>query len=173
METMEENLDMTPCGGPLPELEVPMINSIVSCLGIEHRRLDKLNLQLGAAAARLEREPNTVAAFQQANEIWEEIRRDLWSHLQMEDGLILSWGRMHDATSDTTIDALKNEHQRLRELIAALPAWFSEAGRELPTTQDRSGVAQTLLALARTLDSHVEHYESEAFPSILRSLFRR
>ena len=130
METTQTTLEMTPCGSPLPELEVPMISSIVSCLGIEHKRLDKLNLQLAAAAARLEREPNAVAAFQQANEIWEEIRRVLWSHLQIEDELILSWGRVRHATSDTAIDGLKIEHQRMRELIAALPARFSEAGRE-------------------------------------------
>jgi hypothetical protein len=38
---------------------------------------------------------------------------------------------------------------------------------------DRAAVARTLLAFARTLDSHVERYEGEVLPSILRAVFHR
>jgi iron-sulfur cluster repair protein YtfE (RIC family) len=150
-----------------------MISTIVRCLGNEHGRWDKLNLQLGAAAARLEREPNSATAVQRAIAVWDDIQGDLWSHLQVEDELILSWSRAHDATSAQAVDALKAEHKRLRELVTALPLRSKEAKPELHTTEKRSELARTLLALARTLDSHVEHYETEVLPSILRGLFQR
>jgi hypothetical protein len=38
---------------------------------------------------------------------------------------------------------------------------------------DRDVFARTLLALAQTLDSHVERYDGEVLPSILRALFHR
>jgi hypothetical protein len=38
---------------------------------------------------------------------------------------------------------------------------------------DPKSFAETLLALAQTLDSHVERYDGEVLPSILRALFHR
>ncbi len=172
MEATEITTQMTPCGGPLPDLEVPMINSMVTCLGIEHRRLDEQNMRLAFAATRLAGDPHAMTAHRQAIEAWDEIQRGLWSHLQIEDELVLSWGLAHQAISDTMVEALKAEHQKMRELVAALPVWSSEADSEPPTVQDRANFAQTLLALARTLDSHVERHEGEILPSILRALFR-
>jgi hypothetical protein len=55
--------------------------------------------------------------------------------------------------------------------MAALRAWSSDVDREPQTAGDRSGFAQTLLALARTLDSHVARYDGEVLPSILSALF--
>jgi len=46
----------------------------------------------------------------------------------------------------------------------------SGVDHEPQTAEDRSGFAQTLLALARTLDSHVERHDAEVLPSILRAL---
>jgi hemerythrin-like domain-containing protein len=173
MEATEITTQMNPCRGPLPELEVPMINSMVTCLAIEHRRLDELNMRLAFAATRLAGDPDAVATYQRAIEAWNEMQRGLWSHLQIEDELVLSWGRAHQAISDTMVNALKAEHQEMRELVATLPVWSSDADRESPTVQDRANLAQTLLALAQTLDSHVERHEGEILPAILRALFRK
>ena len=169
----------TPCGGPLPELEVPMINAMVTCLGSEHRKLDEHILQLAFAATRLASDPNAPAAKQRAIEVWDEIRLDLWSHLQIEDG-VFSWGEAHYAISDRLRETIQTERQDMRKLVAALPASSSVVDREPPMVgedasflQTPPALAQTLLALARTLDSHVERYEGEVLPSILRALFHR
>jgi hypothetical protein len=101
--------------------------------------------------------------------VWDEIRQDLWSHLQIEDGLVF-WGEAHHAISGTLIDTLNKEPQEMRKLIATLQERSLGTDRKL-TAADRSGFAQTLLALARTLDSHVERYDGEVLPLILRALF--
>ena len=62
MEAKQFTIQMTPCGSPLPELEVPMINTMVSCLGIEHRKLNGLDMQLAFAATRLARDPGASSA---------------------------------------------------------------------------------------------------------------
>jgi hypothetical protein len=54
-----------------------------------------------------------------------------------------------------------------------LPALSSEVDSEPRTAGGRAIFARTLLALAQTLDSHVERYEGEVLPSILRALFQR
>ena len=77
MEATQVTTQMTPCGSPLPELEVPMINTMVRCLGREHRKLDGLILQLAFAATRLAGDSEAVTANQRAVEVWDEIRRDL------------------------------------------------------------------------------------------------
>jgi len=123
-------------------------------------------MQLAFAATRLAGDPEAVTANQRAVEVWDEIRRDLWSHLQTEDELVLSWGEAHHAISGGLLDTLKSERQEIRELVAALSASSSSQDRELQTAEDRSAFAQALLALTRTLDSHVERY----LPSILRAV---
>jgi hypothetical protein len=55
MEANSPTTLMTPCGGPLPELEVPMINTVVACLRVEHRKLNELNMKLAYNATRLAR----------------------------------------------------------------------------------------------------------------------
>jgi hemerythrin-like domain-containing protein len=173
METTEITTQMNPCRGTLPELEVPMINSMVTCLAVEHRRLDELNMRLAYAATRLAGDPDAITAHRQAIEVWDEIQRGLWSHLQIENELVLSWGRAHQAISDTMIDALKSEHQKIRQLVATLRVWSSDPESEPLSAADRAVFARTLLALAQTLDSHVERHEGEILPSILRALFRK
>lgn len=179
MDATQVTTRMTPCGSPLPELEVPMINAMVTCLGSEHRKLDERILQLAFAATRLASDPNAPAAKQRAIEVWDEIRLDLWSHLQIEDG-VFSWGEAHHAISDTLRETIQTERQEMRKLVVALPALSSDADREPRMAGDDAifsqtplPLAQTLLALARTLDSHVERYEGEVLPSILRALFHR
>jgi Hemerythrin HHE cation binding domain len=105
--------------------------------------------------------------------VWEEIRRDLWSHLQIEDGLVHSWGEAHHAISGAPLNTLKNERQEMRKLMGALRALSSGPNREPQTAGERSSFAQTLLGLARTLDSHVQRYDGEVLPSILRALFHK
>lgn len=173
MEATRNTTRMTACGGPLPELEVPMINTMVICLGSEHRKLNLLNLQLAFAATRLAADTFSVTANRRAVEVWEDIRRDLWSHLQIEDELVLSWGEAHHAISDTLLDSLKIERQEIRKLVAALPALSSGVDREPQTAGDRGALARTLLALTQKLDSHIERYDGEVLPSILRALFHR
>lgn len=169
MEAKDFTIRNTPCSSPLPELEIPMINTMVACLGAEHRKLNGLGVRLAFAASRLAGDPAAIAAGQHALQVWDQIRHDLWSHLQIEDGLI-SWGEAHHAISGALLDTLKNERQEMRKLIATLHERSLGVNRKL-TAGDRSTFAQTLLALARTLDSHVERYDSEVLPSILRALF--
>jgi hypothetical protein len=87
--------------------------------------------------------------------------------------LVPSWGEAHHAISGALLATLKNERQEMRKLIGALSAGSSGTDREPQTAGDRSSFAQTLLALARTLDSHVERYDGEVLPSILRALFHK
>ena len=103
-------------------------------------------------------------ATQKGLRVWDEIRQDLWSHLQIEDGLV-SWGEEHHAIAGALLDTLKNERQEMRGLIATLHERSLGVDRK-PTAGDRSAFAQTLLALAKTLDSHVERYESDVLPSM-------
>lgn len=172
MEVKPFTTKMTPCGSPLPDLEVPMINTMVACLGIEHRKLNGLNMQLAFAATRLAGDDGTIEANQRALQVWDEIRLDLWSHLQIEDELVFSWGKAHRAISGALLDILKKERQEMHELMAALRT-LPDADRELPRVGDRKAFAQTLLALARTLDSHIERHDGEVLPSILRALPHR
>ena len=158
---------------PLPELKVAMINTMVTCLGSEHRKLNYTTVQLAFAAAALANDPGAVTANQRALRVWEEIRHDLWSHLQIEDGLVHSWGEAHHAVSGALLDTLKNERQEMRKLMGALRALSSCPDRGPQTAGNRCSFAQTLLALARTLDSHVERYDGEVLPSILRALFHK
>jgi hypothetical protein len=169
MEAKDFTIRKTPCGGPLPELEVPMINTMVACLGVEHRKLNGLDMRLAFAASRLAGDPDAIAASQQALRVWDEIRQDPWSHLQIEDGLV-SWGEAHHAVPGALLETLKNERQEMRNLIAKLHELSVGVDRKL-TAGDRSAFAQTMLALAWTLDSHVERYDGGVLPSILRALF--
>jgi hypothetical protein len=171
MEATDITIRKTPYSSPLPELEVPMINTMVACLGLEHRRLNGLNMQLADGATRVASDAGTIEANQKVLRVWDEIRQDLWSHLQIEDGLV-SWGEAHHAISGALLDTLKNERREMRKLIAALQELSSGMDREL-TAGDRSAFARTLLALARTLDSHVERYDGRVLPSILRALFHK
>jgi hypothetical protein len=173
MEATEVTTQMTCRCSTLLELEVPMINTMVTCLGSEHRRLTYATVRLAFAATRLASDPGAVIASQRALRLWEEIRHDLWSHLQIEDGLVPSWGEAHHAISGALLATLKNERQEMRKLMGALRAGSSGTDREPQAAGDRSSFAQTLLALARTLDSHVERYDGEVLPSILRALFHK
>lgn len=171
--TTEVISDMPICGGPLPDLEVPMITTMVTCLGIEHGKLNYGVVQLASAATRLANDPDSVTANQRAHQVWDEIRHNLWSHLQVEDELIFSWGSTHHAISDALLATLQSERQEMRKLMTTLRALSSVAERELETAEDRGRFAETLLALARMLDSHVERHDGEVLPSILRALFHK
>jgi hypothetical protein len=169
METKDFTIQKAPCSSPLPELEVPMINTMVACLGVEHRKLNGLDMRLAFAASRLAGDSSANEANQQAIPVWDEIRHDLLSHLQIEDGLV-SWGEAHHAIPGALLDTLKHERQEMRQLIATLHEMSSVVDGKL-TAADHSAFAQTLLALARTLDSHVERYDGAILPSILRALY--
>jgi iron-sulfur cluster repair protein YtfE (RIC family) len=170
MEAKDFTIRKTPCSSPLPELEVPMINTMVACLGVEHRRLNGLNMQLAYGATRLASDPGAIEANQKVLRVWDEIRQDLWSHLQIEDELVFSWGEAHHAISGALFETLKNERQEMRKLMATLRELSSGLDPE-QTAEGRNAFAKTLLALARTLDSHVERYDGGVLPSILRALF--
>jgi hypothetical protein len=146
-----------------------MINTMVACLGVEHRTLNGLNMRLADGATRLVTDGGAIEANQNVMRVWNEIRHDLWSHLQIEGGLV-SWGEAHHAISGALLDTLKNERQEMRKLIAALHELSLGLDREL-TGGVHSAFAQTLLALARTFDSHVDRYDGGVLPSILRALF--
>lgn len=173
MEANQVTTQMTPCGSTLPELEVPMIATLVKCLGSEHRNLDELNVQLAFAASTVAVDPETVAAGKRLFELWDKIRRDLWSHLQVEDALVFGWGGANHAISGGLIQALKTEHEEMRKSLAALTTSYSGIDGSPQTIRDRAALAQTRLALSRTFDSHVERYEGEVLPSILRAVFHK
>src|SRR5260370_32519939 len=163
MEAIEVTNKMTSCGGPLPELEVPMINTMVACLGSEHKKLNYSAVQLAFAATRLANDP-CAATAKRALQIWDDIRRDLWSHLQIEDELIFSWGEAHHAISETLLDTLKNERQQMRKLMADLRELSSGVDSESQTTPHQPSFANPLLALARLRDTHVERHDGEFLP---------
>jgi hypothetical protein len=173
MEATEVTTQIIRCGSPLPELEVQIINTMVTCLGSEHRKLDDHISQLAFAATRLASDPEALTANQRAVEVWDDIRRDLWSHLQIEDGLVFPWDGAHHALSGTLLYTLKIERQEMCKLVAALPAWSSGVDREPHAAGDGGALARTLLALAQALDAHVKRYDGEVLPSILRALLHR
>ena len=173
MEATQVTTQMTICSGPLPDLEVPMINTMVTCLGSDHRKLNYPIAQLAYTATRLASNPGSDTAAQQVLQVWDEIRHDLWSHLQIEEELVFSWGEAHHAISSTLLDTLKNERQEMRKLITALHGFSPDVDRKPQIAGDLRVFAETLLALAQMLDSHVERYDSEVLPSILRALFHK
>jgi hypothetical protein len=69
---MQATIQMTPSRIPLPELEVPMIRTMVTCLGIGHRKLYGLNMQLAFAAKRLACDARIITANQQALQAWDK-----------------------------------------------------------------------------------------------------
>jgi iron-sulfur cluster repair protein YtfE (RIC family) len=155
------------CFVRLPDLEVPMINSLVSCLAREHTKLDEQLLKLALAATRLAANPNDDEARAHATEVWEGIRHYLWSHLQIEDELVLTWGKAHHAIADALGETLESERVEMRRLLALLASKADHRG----TPRDREGFATSILALTRTLAAHVERYEGEVLPAIQRALF--
>ena len=52
MEAAQLMTQKTPCSEPLPDLEVPMINAIVTCLSSEHKKLSSLINRLALIASR-------------------------------------------------------------------------------------------------------------------------
>jgi hypothetical protein len=162
-----------PCAGSLPELQVPMINSMVRCLESEHRKLDEHILQLALAATQLASDPTRDSAKARAVEAWDEIRRELWSHLQIEDELVFAWGDTHEAFSPTLVDTLRLERQAMRSLLATLPALPLGESCGLESTEHCITFARTLIALAQNLDSHVARYDTEVLPAILRAVFQK
>jgi hypothetical protein len=125
-------------------------------------------IRIAQVAEAKKMDGGAIEANQKVLRVWDEIRQDLWSHLQIEDRLV-SWGEAHHAISGALLDTLKNERQEMRKLIATLRELSSSVGRE-QTARGRTAFTRTLLALARTLDSHVERYDIEILPSILRAL---
>jgi Hemerythrin HHE cation binding domain len=161
---------MTPCSEPLPDLEVPMINAIVACLGCEHKKLSGLISRLALIVTRPIDRQDEATANHDTLEIWEEIRRTLWSHLQIEDELVCSWGERHHAFSSSLLATLSGEREQMRKLLADLPELSSGATDE---PQILAHHRATLLALTAMLDSHVERYDGEVLPAVRRALFHR
>ena len=158
------------CFVALPDLEGPMINSLVSCLAREHLKLDEQILRLALVASRLAANPNDNEVAGHATEVWEGIRHYLWSHLQIEDELVLTWGATHHAVADALGQTLESERHELRRLLAVLGSYAGLHGTPRDS-RDREGFAKSLLALSRTLATHVERYEGEVLPAIQRSVF--
>ncbi|HTR60616.1 MAG TPA: hemerythrin domain-containing protein [Candidatus Binataceae bacterium] len=155
------------CFVRLPDLEVPMINSLVSCLTREHTKLDEQILQLALSAGRLAANLNDQEAGEHAREVGESIRRYLWSHLQIEDELVLTWGGAHHAIAHTLGETLESERQQMRKLLAAIGSHADARGN----VAERESFAKSLLELSRMLATHVERYDGEVLPAIQRALF--
>jgi len=166
MDTPRAATINSPCGGPLPDLEVPMISTIVSCLSCEHRKLDQRIIQLAFAASHAASNPDWRDDGNRLAELWDELEHSLWPHLQIEDELILSWGRTHEAIGADLMARLVAERKELRDLLASLPRLDASQGPESWPSS-----ARTLLAIVQKLDVHIERYDSEVLPAILRALF--
>jgi hypothetical protein len=158
------------CFVTLPDLEVPMIRSLISCLAHEHRKLDEQILQLALAATRLAADPNDDEAKERTIEMWEGVRHYLWSHLQIEDELVMAWGEAHHAIPGVLGETLESEREEIRKLLAGLALFADDRGAPR-NSSDRAGFARALLAVSGTLATHVERYEVEVFPAIQRALF--
>jgi len=172
METIQASNRLTPCDAPLPDFELPMITTMVSCLHSEHRKLDILNLRLALAATRLARDPDALTAEQREIQLWDEIRQVLWSHLQIENELVLSWGQEHKAISGPLLDTLKGEFAQMRNAVSGLTASSSDANSGYGEQEDRADFARKLLFFSQALDAHIERYDREVLPSILRAVFQ-
>jgi hemerythrin-like domain-containing protein len=170
VEAAQLTTQMMPCSEPLPDLEVPMINAIVACLGGEHKQLSGLITRLALIATRPAAGQDATTANREALEIWEEMRCGLRSHLQIEDELVHSWGEGHHAFSGSLLASLRGERQKMRKLLADLEALSSGVDQEPKIVTDHRA---TLLALTAILDSHVERYDGEVLPAIRRTLFHR
>src|SRR5579885_210813 len=96
MQARAVTIDNSPCSRALPDLEIPAINALAACLESEHRKFGRLIMRLAVAAARSS-DDGTHGPPQPALELWSEIQRDLWPHLQIEDALVFSWGAEHRA----------------------------------------------------------------------------
>jgi hypothetical protein len=81
IEAKDFRIRKTPCSSPLPDIKVPMVNTMVACLRVEHRKLNDLNTQLAYGATRLASDPGAIEANQKVLGLWNDIRQDLWSHL--------------------------------------------------------------------------------------------
>jgi hypothetical protein len=145
-----------------------MINAILTCLGSEHKKLSGLVARLALIATRPVDDQDAATANRDVLAIWEEIRRSLWSHLQIEDELVYSWGKSHRAFSSSQLAALSGEREKMRNLLADLPELSSAVAPQI-LSNHRAG----LLALTAMLDSHVERYDSEVLPAVRRALFHR
>ena len=77
------------------------------------------------------------------------------------------------ATSWVALLRAINLGSRRRVAMADLRALSSDRDGAAQTAEGRRAFAQTLLELTRTLDSHVERYDGEVLPSILRALFHK
>jgi hypothetical protein len=166
MDALEVRTKNSPCGGRLPDLEVPMISTMVSCLSCEHRKLDENIIQLAFTASRAASTPDSQENRERMAELWNAIEHDLWSHLQIEDELLFSWGQTHKAIGPELIARLNTERKELRELLASLP----KLGIGQTDETGRSS-APILLAIVQKLDAHIERYDGEVLPAILRALF--
>lgn len=145
-----------------------MINAILTCLGSEHKKLSGLIARLALIATRPVDGQDAASATREVLEIWEQIRRSLWSHLQIEDELVYSWGKSHHAFSSSLLATLSGEREKMRNLLAGLPELSSGVAPQILADR-RAG----LLALTAMLDSHVERYDSEVLPAVRRALFHR
>jgi Hemerythrin HHE cation binding domain len=74
MQAKDTSIQKSPCSSPLPELEVPMINTMVACLGVEHGKFNGLNVQLAYAATRLANGACGAEASHKILRVWDEIR---------------------------------------------------------------------------------------------------
>jgi hypothetical protein len=147
-----------------------MISTMVRSLESEHRKLDELIWQLSVAATRLADNPTAVSARARAIDAWDAIRQELWSHLQIEDSLVFSWGKANRAISPVVLESLRVERQEIRTLLAALPDLPSGKDGGAQPIADGAGFARTLIALAQNLDSHIAGYDAAVLPAILQSV---
>ena len=144
----------------LPELEVPMINTMVTCLGSERRRLNYTTLQLAFAATRLASDPGAVTANQLVlPKVWgrrDTALRSMVAFAKSKTVWCTLWGEAHHTVSGTLLDTLKNEREEMRKqrVLSVRCRRLQIVYRK--SAGERNGFAQILLALAGTLDSHVQ-----------------
>ena len=139
MKATQVTTHMTPCGSPLPELEVPMINTLVTCLGSEHRKLDDHILQLAFAATTLASDPDALTANQRAVEACRNVRSALVK------GLVASLGGRDLVIGVDRLDYSKGLIQRFDAFdifLANHRAWVGKVTYLQITPKTRSEIPE-------------------------------
>jgi iron-sulfur cluster repair protein YtfE (RIC family) len=147
--------------------EGQMINTIVNCLALEHRRFNDALMTLGAASASLASDPLNSKFHERATQAWSSLKSDLWLHLELENAVVFWWGGLQLTSGFDFVGELSREQREIRELVRQVESGIQK-GDEPAVSQARAFVALTNL-----LDRHIGRHETLVFPVIRKAAARQ
>jgi len=162
-ESLATKMKKTPCDSIFSEesnFEARMINAIVNCLALEHRRFNDALMALGAVSASLAADPLNSEIYERTTQAWARLKSDLWSHLALENGLVFWWSGYQVKSGRDFVGDLSREQREIREVVRRI---------EFGTRKESEGAAsqaRAFVAIADLLDKHIEHYEADVFLAI-------